>query len=279
MIYYLSLRKDIPYTDYWDYQFIKDMFKNYPSEEVNHLPKVDKAIVVLPARHHKGLEDVVNEQLRHIGHKIFFAMGDEEGDFDIDKIEADYIWVQNPTPSKHDKYNRIGTGYTPHCKPEFQEKTVDIFFSGQVTHRRRVDMIDNLNEWSAQGNTSDVTATRGFTQGLSPKDYINRMSKAKIAPAPCGAVIPDSFRLYEALECMTIPLADNRNSQGTINGYWQWLFNDDPPFPLIDQWDELVGLSYRILREMYARLLHQQTAWWIKYKRDFKLKIKEQLGE
>ena len=36
--------------------------------------------------------------------------------------------------------------------------------------------------------------TKGFAQGDTPKEYYKTLSKAKIAPAPAGAVVVDSFR-------------------------------------------------------------------------------------
>lgn len=283
-VYYLSLKSETPNNDYWDYGFINDMFKDlqFETEEVSKLPKTDKAIVVLPARHHKGLEQEVQHELDKIQHKVFFAMGDEEADFDIDKIKASHIWVQNPHPDKHDKYNKLGTGYPPQSQEILPtigyEKNLNVYFSGQITHKRRVELIENMREYELGDSNTLVNRTKGFTQGVSHQDYYRDMARSKIAPAPSGAVIPDSFRLFEALECMSIPLADEVNPTGTITEYWDWLFGETVPFPKYTSSDRLVGLIHETL-DKWDLKIQKQTCWWIKFKRDFKLKLQEQLNE
>lgn len=276
-VYYLSLKPETPNNDYWDYGLINDLLKDEEHFEVSELPKTDKAIVLLPARHHAGLEKQVNEQLNRVNNCVFFAMGDEEADFEIEKIEAKHIWVQNPHPDRHDNYNRIGTGYPPQIKEfspeEMPKKKLDLFFSGQVTHERRRLMMQVLEPQNRK--TWYLNSTRGFTQGLSPAEYYEGLQSARIAPCPSGAVIPDSFRLFEALESMTIAIADEVNPSGTITSYWDWMFNDLTPFIKIQNWSDVIGYMNDAFND-YHNLLHKQTAWWIKYKRDLKLKIKEQ---
>lgn len=281
MIYALSLVKEANILNQWDFGFLKDMLSDHKIIEVDRLPKVDKAIVVLPARHHKGMEKEINDQLRHIDHKIFFAMGDEEAEFNVDLIEADYIWVQNPHPDKHDKYFKLGTGYPPQSQeilPKLEyKKDLNVYFSGQITHKRRIEMIENMREYELGDSNTLVNRTRGFTQGVSHEVYYKDMARSKVAPAPSGAVIPDSFRLFEALECMSVPLADEVNPSGTINEYWNWLFGEETPFPKYSSSDRIVGLIHETLNN-WNEIVQEQTCWWIKYKRDFKLKIKEQLN-
>lgn len=276
----LSLKPETPNSDYWDYALLMDLIKDSEKEEVAELPKADRAIVVIPARHHAGLEDQINEQLKNIDHAVLFLMGDEEADFDIEKIKHNsiHIWVQNPHIGKHDNYNRIGTGYTPHIKELKNteiKKEVDLFFAGQNTHERRFELIRILRKMESNNYDIHYHASEGFTQGLQPKDYIFNLSKAKIAPAPSGAVIPDSFRLFEALECMCLVIADQKTPSGEVMEYWDWLFNQITPFYKTDSWEKLPW-QYNELLEDYPANLHKQTAWWLKYKRDLKLKIKEQ---
>lgn len=290
--YFLSLNPEANALDQWDAGFLLDFlngnvwqppsFTEFEIIDVNKLPKDDKAIVIIPARHHADLVDEVNHHLNRINKVVLFLMGDEEHDFPIEKIKHPdiHIWVQNPEPGRHDDYNKLGTGYPPQLKkniPTKLDKTIDIFFAGQITHKRRTEMLNNLNEWDAQGNSSDVVTTRGFTQGLSHEDYYRRMSQAKIAPAPSGAVIPDSFRAYEALECMCVLMADERDPHDKIDGYWDWLFDDDCPFYKIKEWDNLVGRAYEAL-EQWPTNLHTQTAWWIAKKREFAYTVLEQLN-
>lgn len=285
---YLLSFNESKVLDQWDSGMVLDLlqgnlwtppgFPQFDIVEVKEIPKYDKAVVVIPARHHAGEEDRINDNLKNIRHAVLFLIGDEEAVFDVSKIDlpSDRIWVQNPHPGKHDAYNKIGTGYPQHIKVERHEKTTDIFFSGQITHKRREEMVGNLKELKSQGYNVDLIETEGFTQGLEPIEYYKRMSQSKLAPAPAGAEIPDSFRLYEALECMCVAMADDRNSQDTISNYWSWLLDEEPPFIKIDAPDEVAGISVRVLN-LWPKLMHKQTEWYIKYKRKLSYQLMEAL--
>jgi len=280
-VYYLSVKKDVPCNSYWDYTIIIDAFNTlkYETSEVRTIPKQEKAIVVIPARHHADAVAEINKELSKLDKVVLFLMGDEERVFPVDKIQHDNIdiWVQNPHPDKDDSYNRIGTGYAPHDLSGLDyKKDTELFFSGQITHSRRQEMkqyvdIQKRDNW-------DVNYTESFTAGLEPKQYFEKMARAGYVPCPSGAVIPDSFRAFEAFECMAMPILDEINPSGTINGYWDWLFDDSVPAIKIKDWISVGGYIKDTLPE-WNKLVNIQTAWWIKWKRDFALKIKEQIGD
>ena len=292
-VFFLSLRQETPMRGYWDYGFLEDfisgnMWKpdNFPVfevREVHRLPKDDVAIVVLPARHHRNLEEELNKELSRIKKVVLFLMGDEEAEFKVEEIQHDNIdiWIQNPHPGRHDQYNKIGTGYPPQSQeilPTLKpKKDLNLYFSGQITHDRRVEMIGVLNHYESEIGKSQVNSTKGFTQGVDHKTYYEGMVRAKAAPAPSGAVIPDSFRLFEGLESMAVPIADEKSPDGKIDNYWDWLFGETVPFPRLIQWDRLYGIMHDIL-ENYPKDMHQITCWWIAKKREFAYKVCEQLN-
>ena len=293
-VYYLSLKKETPTNDYWDYGFINDFINGevwtpptlpkFKKKEVNHLPKTDEAIVLIPARHHADMILEINKEIKNIKKIILFLMGDEEADFPVEDIKHDniHIWVQNPHIGRHDKYNKIGTGYPPLCTKQYKDseikKELDIFFAGQITHKRRSELQDvMINMQDTTNYSMNFICTRGFTQGKKQEDYYVCIKSAKIAPAPSGAIIPDSFRLFEALESMTIPIADQKTASGEVMQYWDWLFAEATPFPKITEWDRLYGLTEEILED-WEKYVHKQTAWWINWKRNFAYKIVEQIN-
>lgn len=291
-VYYLSLKPETPNNDYWDYGFLNDFiaggvwqlpgFPKFKTHEVDKLPKDDSAIVVVPARHHAGFEEKINTQLQRIDNVVLFLMGDEEADFVVEKIEhpSIHVWVQNPHPGRHDQYDKLGTTYPPQSQqilPKLKpSKKLNAYFSGQITHKRRQDMWDIITHYESEAGKCKFERTRGFTQGVPHEQYYQDMVSARVVPCPSGAVIPDSFRLFEALECMAVPFADNKNSQGTVKDYWEWLFDSDVPFPRINEWDRFYGLMNETLDE-WPENVFEITAWWIKYKREFAYKVKEQL--
>lgn len=280
--YLLSLNPDASVADQWDYGFLKDFLEgrmwkptnwsDFDIQRVTKLQNTPTAVVAIPARHHAGLESKVNTELQKIDNVVLFLLGDEEADFDIEKIDhkSIHIWVQNPHMGKHDQYDKIGTGYPPHMKLEYKEKDLDMFFSGQITHSRRKEMVKYLPDYCERFLSSS------FTGGLNPDEYYEYMSRTKVAPAPSGAVIPDSFRLFEALEAMAIPIAEERGAKGEMLGYWTWLFGQEPPFPTLTDWSNLSGYGLDMLGQ-WPSIQHKQTEWYIKYKRSFAYKVMEQL--
>ena len=286
--YILSLNKDAHLTQQWDYGMLKDLlegkmwttpdWEDFEIIESDYLPKQERAIVAIAARHHAGLEEEINHELDRIGNCVLFLMGDEEADFDVEKIRKNnmHIWVQNPHMGKHDNYDRIGTGYPQHIHSNLPDKIVkdiDIFFAGQITHNRRTDLIEALQNVDM---TKRVIKTEGFTQGMKPKEYYRYLTSANFAPCPSGAVIPDSFRLFEALECMAIPIADNKTPGGDKLEYWDWLFKAITPFPQIDNW-YVIESAISGQFDNPKHHINIQTEWWIKWKRNFVYKVMEQL--
>jgi len=284
-VFYLSLKKETPCNSYWDYTFLNDFIdgklwldkkcEGFNKSEVSKLPKRDKAIVVLPARHHTDMVKEVKGELKKIDKCVLFLMGDEEADFPVEEIDCHAIWVQNPHPGRHDKYNKLGTGYAPIPKMDYEPKSVDMFFSGQLTHKRRFDMWEQLLMFETHDGSADLNGSKGFTQGFEPKEYFNRFRRAKVATAPSGAVIPDSFRLHEAMEMMCMPLADDINSQGTVDNYWEFMYGE-VPFIKVKDWKQLRGYTDDALRE-YPYNMFAVVQWWIEYKRSFANKVMEQL--
>lgn len=289
--YFLSLNPEANALRQWDAGFLLDFLKgnmwqpsnwqDFEIKEVTSLPKDERAIVVIPARHHKGLEEQVNKELQHIDNVVLFCLGDEEAEFYIEKIQhpSIHIWIQNGHIGKHDNYNKIGTGYPQHIKQFLSDKIkkdLNMYFAGQVTHQRRLELIDVALHYEAEVGDSRVVRTKGFTQGEPPKDYYKYMCRAKVVPCPSGAIIPDSFRFFEALECMSIPVADTKTPTGEVMHYWDWLFNEEIPIPQVSEWDRLYGIMYESL-ENWPMNMHRQTAWWILFKRKFANKVWEQL--
>jgi hypothetical protein len=289
--FYLSLNPEANAFVQWDngllYSFLTgDLWQTndwvgFDIKTVSSLPEIaESAIVVIPARHHKGLEEQVNAELQKINKVVLFLLGDEEADFDVEKIKHKNIktWIQNAHIGKHDLYYKLGTGYPKHTRNLLKGlkpvKSIDVFFKGQVTHNRR----DELVRATKGQDNMIIERTNGFTQGDTPENYYKKLVSAKIAPCPSGAVIPDSFRLFEALECMCIPIADNKTPAGEVMDYWDWLFGEPVPFAQVIDWDRIIPLSEEYLAD-FDNKRNEITAWWINWKREFTYKVLRQLND
>jgi hypothetical protein len=119
--------------------------------------------------------------------------------------------------------------------------------------------------------------TDGFAKGDNPVDYYDNLMNSKIAPCPAGAVSIESFRLFEAIEMMTLPIADLVDSSGLKYNFYKNVFSELVPFPQTKYWSELPIIVLNLL-EGYPKNMHNVVCWWIKYKRDLGIKLMEQVN-
>jgi hypothetical protein len=157
--------------------------------------------------------------------------------------------------------------------PEYKEKEYDVYFGGQITHQRRVE----LSHVMPTLKNSLYGPTEGFSQGDKPKDYYAKLASAKIAPCPSGAAVIDTFRFFESIELLTLPVADTLDPKGIQTDFYKDMFGINLPFKYVSNWNELNSLVPELL-DRYPNNMHQAVCWWIKQKRDLGIKIMRQIN-
>jgi len=277
--YLYSVKQEDCAADKWDYGLLKEFFSknNIKPNKVTTLPSVDKAFVVIPGPQNIDYENQISEELNKIGRVVLFITGDESATFNIEKIKHNNIeiWIQYPH-KKHQQYNKLPVGAPQHLNknlPQYQDKTYDTFFAGQITHQRRQE----LSKVMPSIPNSIYEPTKGFAEGLKPKTYYDKMSMSKIVPCPSGAEVIDSFRFYEAIEMLCLPVADGIDSKGNAMNYHNFLFEIDLPIKTIDNWNLLPNIVPELLNN-YPNNMHEIVCWWIKYKRDLGIKLMRQIN-
>jgi len=267
--YLYSFKQEDCAADKWDYGLLKQFFnKNkIKPDRVTTLPNVDRAFVVIPGPQNVDFEDQISEELSKIGRVVLFITGDESATFKVDKIKHDNIeiWIQYPH-RKHSQYNKLALGVPQHLSnnlPQYQDKSYDVFFSGQITHQRRQELATVMPEMP----NSFYNPTTGFAEGLSPKRYYDKMFLSKIVPCPSGAMVIDSFRFYEAIEMLCLPVGDKLDSKMQRTDFFNFLFQGEHSIKTVENWQNLPDLLPELLNN-YTFEMHQVVCWWIKYKRD-----------
>lgn len=263
----------------WDFGFLQEAFdrNNIEIVQSRSLPATERAFVVAPGFEWFGLEKFLNKELRKINRVVLFITADELGVFNVTKINHPNIkiWIQYPYP-RDINYEKLPTGAPAHITKlgiEYPEKSSDLYFAGQITHPRRQQLADALPSIK----NANYLLTAGFTQGDEPKEYYRKLSQARFAAAPAGTATIDSFRFYEALELLCLPIADSISSRDQKYGFWEILFGT-MPIEQIDNWHNLQSVIDGLKLD-YPANLHKAVSWWIKYKRDFAYKIMEQINE
>lgn len=304
-----SYEKATPNRGFWDQAMLENVFdrsmwnpvNGNEYEHVNGIGEVprtaDGAIVILHARScaHERWAHKLNDETARFRWLVVALVSDEESSFPAFQVKHPNMkmWIMMPNERRHQmKHFGLPNGYPTDCqkylsnyKQEQQDKPLNWFFSGQITNKRREIFAEYAQAIggmpSADFGTGGVLIqTDGFTKGLPREEYYKLMAQAKVVPCPSGAVAPDSFRLYEALEAGCVPLADNYyawEDYTQSKSYWSFLFGEVPPFPTVDEWRQFPKLLLDALAEWPANA-NRIGAWWESYKRKFVYKIEDDVN-
>ena len=277
--YLYSVKQEDCAADKWDYGLLKEFFnkKKIKPNKVTTLPNTDRAFVVIPGPQNVDHEDQISQELNKIDRVVLFITGDESATFKVDKIKHDNIeiWIQYPH-RKHSQYNKLALGVPQHLSknlPEYQNKVYDVFFSGQITHQRRQELATVMPNIP----NSFYNPTTGFAEGLRPKPYYDKMFLSKIVPCPSGAMVVDSFRFYEAIEMLCLPIGDKLDSKMQNTDFFNFLFEGNHSIKAVKNWQQMPDLLPELLNN-YVSEMHQIVCWWIKYKRDLFIELMRQVN-
>ncbi len=201
----------------------------------------DGAVVVIKAD--EVDMDELNYDLARLKWVLLLVCSNEEGKWNTDALERRQptkVWLQSPAPhQKADRY--FPWGHASECVTGglSRLRTLDWFFSGQITHERRAECVEALSLCRGNGVT---VATKGFSQGLPRDIYLQLLESARMAPCPSGPITVDSFRVCEALEMGAIPMVDIKSPVRADPLYWQTVFGHDMPLPTVECWEDLPSL-------------------------------------
>lgn len=287
-VVWLSLHDDLAAHCCWDQDMLAELLRDqlWPTGlglvERERLEDVqgEGAVVVLPARYHVDDAERLNDLFRRFGWLLVILTSDEESLFPWKALHHRNMrrWIMTPRPGQHEGADHYLGEFWPRGTREAvrqagdPERVYDWFFAGQVTHPSRRLLVQVLETADGYGR---IVRSPSFTAGLERADYLDHLVRTKVAPAPSGPATPDSFRLYEALEAGCVPVVEDGCPAG-VEGYWQMLFGEDPPFPVLGSWGELPPVMDDLLAEWPAPA-NRSFAWWQQYKRGLSLALADDL--
>ena len=239
-------------------------------------PNTNKPLtLIIPGRYWHDRPHEISAAIARYPQVTAIRVGDEEDLFDTTAVEHPNInwWIQSPhTGRDYGTAQYLGVGWTP----KFNElpdhpptKALRVFLAGQNTHTRRHEAFDALNNY--RRDDTIIYETNGFTKGLTPARYVSAMLDAKVAPCPSGAVCPDTFRLWEALQAHAVPIADDISPTYNSTGFWRQLL-PDAPFPVITRWADVNPVITETLKD-WPNSANQTAAWWMRHKHATRQKL------
>lgn len=293
----LKSYKETPNKGYWDYAMMNAVFTNelwrpvngYEFEFHDDFSEVIKyGIVVIPARYHVDKYNEINADIGRMDWVILILIGDEDGAFPAEKIQHPHkkVWLMLPHRGNQRGVDRFLMNGWPtgtrerlrRYKEQADTRPLDYFFSGQITHSRRRELVEALSLIDSSRITGRLITTDGFTKGVPQDEFCELMVSSKVAPCPSGAVVPDSFRFYEALEAGCVPLADGKAPNRKIKNFWQILFGtDDPPFPILSDWSDVAG-HIEYYRDVFPSVNNKIFSWWQAQKRQLVYNLRDDIA-
>ena len=96
------------------------------------------------------------------------------------------------------------------------------------------------------------------------------LSSTEFVPCPNGFFHPETYRLYEALECGCIPIVENAYK------YYDRLFPSNP-FIKIDKWVDAKHIINGWGNEQIKKKKQECTHWWSEYKNHLQESVKNKI--
>jgi hypothetical protein len=144
-------------------------------------------------------------------------------------------------------------------------------FAGDVKKSTRQQMFEQMKK--IPNGALHLTSSFASSDALDVEHYQDFLRKCVFGPCPSGWVSIDSFRVYECLECGTIPIVEKRYNFD----YFTELLGPHP-MPTIYDWQEAPVLVETILRDGDIDLLQAQCMdWWRSRKASLRAQLRHDI--
>ena len=207
--------------------------------------------------------------------KMFLIhLGDESGTYDLSNIYSkfNFVWRAFCLNKYFDneKVNCLPIGYKSGVvlRKKLGERKYKWTFIGTPHKSSRHDLLFQLSDIEP----SFSHKTKKFNEKIMSVEKMSEiLSSTEFIPSPNGFVHPETYRVYEALECGCIPIVEYTYK------YYDRLFPNNP-FLKVEKWIE----AKSIIREWENnQIKHKQEecqTWWIQYKNQLQEFIKNKIN-
>ena len=256
-------------SDIWIYEILKKVTYSIIESETN-LENEDTLIIVDSSIEEKS---EFYTKLNMICSKIFlFHLGDETGTYDLFPVynNCNYVW-RSFCSSKYFKNHRvkcIPIGYKSGIlNKQKNNRKYKWAFTGTPHKSSRHDLLFQF---------SDIKPffchkTEKFDVKIISVDEMNEvLSSTEFIPCPNGFFHPETYRLYEALECECIPIVESAYN------YYDRLFPNNP-FIKIDKWADAKPMLKGWEKNQIKQKKEELKIWWNGYKNQLQEFIKNKI--
>ena len=247
------------YSDKWIYEILNKIeFEVIQSEK--DLESEDILLIVDSSIENK---EELYTKLELICSKMFLIhLGDESGVYDSSLIynKCNYIWRTFCSNKyfNNKKVSCLPIGYKSGTlfKKEIVDRKYKWAFIGTPHKSSRHDLLFQLSGIKP----SFSHKTKKFNEQIIDVNEMSEiLTSTQFIPCPNGFVHPETYRLYEALECGCIPIVENAYK------YYDRLFSNNP-FIKIDRWVEAKPIIKEWKDDQIEQKREECRAWWSQYK-------------
>ena len=245
-------------SDKWIYEILSKIKYTIIDSE-NNIEKDDILIIVDSSVEEKN--ELYNK-LKLICSKIFlFHLGDEFGFHNLLPIYDNCNYVWRPfCASKYfnnKKVKCIPIGYKSGVSYKKQaERTYKWAFTGTPHKSSRHDLLyqfSNIKPFFCH-------KTEKFDRkNISVDEMSNVLSLTEFIPCPYGFFHPETYRVFEALECGSIPIVESAYK------YYDRLFPENP-FIQINKWKDAKPMLTEWTKDQIIEKSEECSSWWRKQK-------------
>ena len=247
------------YSDKWIYEILNKIeFETIQSEK--DLEDEDILIIVDSSIENK---EELYTKLELICSKMFLIhLGDETFAYDLSMVynKFNYVWRTFCSNKyfNNKKVSCLPLGYKSGTlfKKEIVERKYKWAFLGTPHKSSRHDLLFQLSDIEP----SFSHKTKKFNEKIIDVSEMSEiLTSTEFIPCPNGFVHPETYRLYEALECGCIPIVENAYK------YYDRLFPNNP-FIKIDRWIEAKSVIEEWGNDQIKQKREECRTWWNQYK-------------
>ena len=250
-------------SNIWIYEILSKVKYNI-IESIENLKKED-ILIIVDSNTEKKI--TLYNKLKLITSKLcLFHLGDESGTKDLSHVykNFNYVWRTFCT-------NKYFNGHQVKCIPlgyksglvnkKKNKRDYKWAFTGTPHKSSRHDLIFQFS----QIKPFFCHKTQKFNEKIiSVEQMSDVLSSTEFIPCPNGFFHPETYRLYEALECECIPIVENAYK------YYDRLFPSNP-FVKVDKWQEAQFILKNWQNDQIKEKREECSKWWS----DYKIKLQE----
>jgi len=256
-------------SDKWIYEILKKVKYKIIQNETEL--KKDDFLIIVDSSVEKKNEFYLN--LKLLCSKIFLIhLGDETGEHDLSTVyqNSDHVWRTFCSNRffKNDKVTCIPIGYksglinTNKSKREYKWA-----FVGTPHKSSRHDLLFQFSKIEP----FFCHKTKKFDQKIiSVSEMSEVLSSTEFMPCPNGFFHPETYRVYESLECECIPIVENAYK------YYDRLFPNNP-FLKVNMWAEAKSIINGWEKDQIQKKRDECSNWWKNLKNDIQESISNKI--